>query len=57
MGLLGDADPAVRIEAIKGLGTWEAVEAMPELIGFLKDPKPEVAAAARATLDRLNQER
>ncbi|QDV04890.1 hypothetical protein Poly30_03840 [Planctomycetes bacterium Poly30] len=57
MGLLHDADQAVRIEAIRGLGTWEAVEAMPELIGLLKDTDPRIAAAARAALDRLNETR
>lgn len=54
MVLLTEEDDSIRIEAIRGLGTWEAVEAMPELIGLLKDTNKEVSAAARATLALLN---
>lgn len=54
MALLGSQDKAVRIEAIRGLATWEAVEAMPELIELLAAPDADVAQAAREALDRLN---
>ncbi len=54
MALIGSQDKAVRIEAVRGLATWEAVEAMPELIGLLAAPDADVAQAAREALDRLN---
>jgi HEAT repeat protein len=43
-----------RLAAIQGLATWEAVEAMPRLIELLADADPDIAAAARAALARLN---
>jgi len=51
--LLDAKDTAKRVAAIRGLATWEAVEAMPRLIQLLSEK--EVAAAAREALDRLNQ--
>jgi hypothetical protein len=53
--LLDDADAGVRIEAIRGLATWEAVEAMPRLIRLTKDAHADVAAAAKAALAKLNE--
>lgn len=45
--------PAVRVEAVHALGTAGAVEALPQLVRLVADPVPDVAAAARATLERL----
>jgi len=44
----------VKIEAIRALATWEAVEAMPRLIELTQSGSKAVAAAARAALERLN---
>jgi DNA polymerase III delta prime subunit len=55
VALLDAKDTAKRVQAIRALATWEAVEAMPRLIRLLSDPSKEVAAAAREALDRLNR--
>lgn len=44
----------VKVEAIRALATWEAVEAMPRLIELTQSGSKSVAAAARAALERLN---
>jgi HEAT repeat protein len=44
----------VKIEAIRALATWEAVEAMPRLIELTQSGSKSVAAAARAALERMN---
>jgi hypothetical protein len=44
----------VRVQAIRALATWEAVEAMPRLIELTQSGSKSVAAAARAALERLN---
>jgi len=42
-----------RAEALRGLGLLGAVEELPRLVRFLSDPRPELVAAARAALARL----
>jgi HEAT repeat protein len=50
-----DADSdEVRVQAIRALATWEAVEAMPRLIELTSARSASVAQAAREALDRLN---
>lgn len=44
----------VKVQAIRALATWEAVEAMPKLIELTTSGTKPVAAAAREALDRLN---
>ena len=55
MELLDKGNQAARIEAIHALATWKAIEAMPQLIGLLSDPSPDVAKAAKQALAELNQ--
>ncbi len=45
----------VKVQAIRALATWEAVEVMPRLIELSAAGSKSVAAAARAALDRLNE--
>jgi HEAT repeat protein len=44
----------VRAEAVRGLGTLQAIESMPLIIQALQDRSSQVREAARAALDRLN---
>jgi hypothetical protein len=44
----------VKVQAIRALATWGAVEAMPRLIELTQSGSKSVAAAARAALERLN---
>ena len=55
MELLDDPDQAVRVHAIRGLATFDAIGAIPRLIRLLKDPSPEVAKAAGLALESLNR--
>ena len=55
MGLLNEGDDNVRVEAIRALATWEAVEALPDLIELLGASSETVAHAAKAALDVLNR--
>jgi HEAT repeat protein len=52
--LLDAKETEKRVQAIRGLATWEAVETMPRLIQLLSDPNKDVAAAAREALARMN---
>ncbi len=53
--LLEDPREPIRVQAIRGLATFEAVEAIPTLIRLLAEPSPAVAKAAEEALDRLNR--
>jgi len=44
----------VKVEAMRALATWEALEAMPRLIELSASGSKPVAAAARAALEHLN---
>jgi hypothetical protein len=44
----------VKVQAIRALATWEAVEVMPRLIELTTSGSKGVAAAAREALERLN---
>lgn len=57
LGQLDSQDEAVRLEAIRALATWEAVEAMPRLIELSASGSKAVATAAKTALDRLNAPR
>jgi HEAT repeat protein len=55
LAILGpDRDEAVRVEAVRGLGTFRARESIPALIGLLGEG-PAVSAAALAALERINE--
>jgi len=51
---LASGTDEVRVQAIRALATWEAVETMPRLIELTRAQSKDVSAAARAALDRLN---
>ena len=44
----------VKVQAIRALATWEAVEVMPRLIELTTSGSKPVATAAREALERLN---
>ncbi|MSR63579.1 MAG: hypothetical protein EXS08_14170 [Planctomycetes bacterium] len=44
----------VKVQAIRALATWDAVETMPKLIELTTSGSKSVAAAAREALERLN---
>lgn len=52
-GLLSDADPLVRLRAVKGLAALGAREQMPAIVKMLKDADKDVRAGASAALDQL----
>jgi len=54
VALLASPDELVRAEAVRGIGTFGAVEAIPRLIPLLQDDAERVRDAARAALDRLH---
>lgn len=53
--LLADPREAIRVQAIRGLATFEAVEAIPTLIRLLADPSPAIVEAIEQALERLNR--
>lgn len=55
LALLDHEREAVRVEAIRGLGTLGAVEALPRLIELVASDSPAEAEAARATLALLRE--
>lgn len=55
VGQLDSSSEETRIQAIRALATWQALEAMPRLIELGSSGSKAVAAAARAALDRLNE--
>jgi len=55
MAMLDDEDEAIRIEAVRALGTFGAVEAMPRLIELLRSDSEVLREAVREALDRLNR--
>lgn len=55
LALLDDEAPEVRIEAIRGLGTLGAIEALPRLIRVLKTGTEPEKAVAKETLAMLNR--
>lgn len=55
LALLDSDVPAVRVEAIRGLGTLGAVEALPRLIEIVGTGSEAEVAAARETLDLLHE--
>jgi HEAT repeat protein len=52
---LGAKSDEVKVQAIRALATWEAVEVMPRLIELSVSGSKSVAAAAKDALERLNQ--
>jgi HEAT repeat protein len=52
--LLDDTNPAVRAQAVRGLGTLHAIEQMPRIVRALKDADESVRKAAEETLQVLN---
>lgn len=54
VGQLSAKSDDVKVQAIRALATWEAVEVMPRLIELTASGSKPVAAAARAALERLN---
>ena len=52
--MLDDADPAFRVQALRGLATLGAVDQMPAIVRRLKDADERVRKAAEAALDALN---
>ena len=44
----------IRVQAIRGVATFGAIEYLPTLIRLLKDPNKEVVAAARSAIDTLS---
>lgn len=52
---LGSKSDEIRVQAIRALATWEAVEVMPRLIELTASGSKSVATAAREALARLNQ--
>ncbi|MDA1264020.1 MAG: HEAT repeat domain-containing protein, partial [Planctomycetota bacterium] len=57
LALLEDESSAVRIQAIRGLATFDAVSAIPRLIPLLKSEERGVAPAAAEALEVLNRPR
>ena len=55
MGLLEDDDEEVRVQAVRGLVTFDAIEAIPRLIRLMKSSSKEVADEARKALEVLNE--
>jgi len=55
MAMRDDEDEAIRIEAVRALGTFGAVEAMPRLIELLRSDSEVLREAVREALDRLNR--
>ena len=55
MAMLEDGDEAIRVEAVRALGTFGAVEAMPRLIELLRSDSEALRGAVREALDRLNR--
>ncbi|MCA8943100.1 MAG: HEAT repeat domain-containing protein, partial [Planctomycetes bacterium] len=45
---------AIRIAAIASLGTLAVPETLPVLIRFMQDDDPDIAAAAKAAVERIN---
>ncbi len=54
--LLDEKETEIRIEAIRGLGSLQALEALPTLIPLVRDPDPGIRKATREALDRLNSD-
>ena len=57
LALLEDESSAVRIQAIRGLATFDAVSAIPKLIPLLKSEERGVATATAEALEVLNRPR
>jgi HEAT repeats len=55
--MLDDPTEAVRVQAVRALGTLDAVTSIPRLIRLLKDPSRAVSSAAEKTLEYLNRPR
>ena len=53
--LLTNPSEPIRVQAIRGLATFEAVEAIPTLIRLLADPSPAIVEAVEQALERLNR--
>ena len=47
---------AVRIAAIRSLGTLKAAEALPFLVELLEDDDQEIRDASQAALEKINAE-
>jgi HEAT repeat protein len=54
LGQLDARSDEVRVQAIRALVTWQALEALPRLIELTTASSKTVAAAAREALERLN---
>ena len=55
LGLLKSGSEVVRLEAMRGLGTMGAVEALPQLIGFVDTGTEQEKARALEVLAQLNE--
>ncbi|MEQ8766373.1 MAG: hypothetical protein RL885_20845 [Planctomycetota bacterium] len=53
LAMLDQDDPALQIEALKGIGALGAKEAIPKLIPFLRSDNEALKQVAREVLDRL----
>jgi hypothetical protein len=53
--MLADADANIRAQAARSMGALGAVEQLPALVRLLKDPDPEVRAAAQEAIDVLTR--
>ena len=52
---LKDPDLEIRLVSIESLGTLGDKDALPALINLLRDEDPQIKAAARKALDRINK--
>jgi HEAT repeat protein len=57
LSLLGDADPDIRVTAVRGLRRRLPTRAIIPLAGALDDPHPSVVAAALETLSQYQDDR
>src|SRR5262249_4474405 len=56
-GLIGSGDDAVSVAAIHAAGLWRDRDAVPQLIGILKERSPLVRRAAAEALGRIGDDR
>jgi len=54
VAMLADADPGIRVQALRGLSTLGAIDQLPAIVKCLKDADERVRKAAENALDTLN---